>query len=430
MSIEDDLRTSLRRAARTAEPSPDAWDRLVSARPPGPPRRSRLAAGIVAAAVALGGFVLVVRAFDDTGGIEVAEPSRTGPVLDGTSWVLRAINGEAVTEDRWATLTFRRGEVTSRGMCTTLNGLFELDHALLRVTGGDVTGPPWTCTDGTFVDETLLNTIIGVPTVNIDAATLTLTTDEHIIEFVPDPCSVLSEHDVAVVTGSEVSSSELVPPTQMKVPGAGPLCSYDVPVRFASVGVAIQSKSLQAFEADRDRDPANTDVVGGIGDGAYIHALASISVFDDGRVINIGLQHGAGTDAVPVLEQLARAAVDASPAPSESAVEQPTDDESHMALEGQLRRSAVIEVSEDLLPSSVVVGAGAAWVSPTHGEGPGSLLRIDLATNDIAATVPLDVDPFRGKAGRHGRRGMASVGRHGPAHRPRDERSGRDDRGS
>jgi hypothetical protein len=44
----------------------------------------------------------------------------------------------------------------------------------------------------------------------------------------------------------------------------------------------------------------------------------------------------------------------------------------------------------------IAVGAGSAWVGLQRGEtGPGSVVRIDLATNEIAAEIPLRDTPWR-----------------------------------
>jgi hypothetical protein len=66
MKIEDDLREALQRGADSAAPSADAWDRIDRRRrgPDQPSTQRRLGVILVAAAIAVGGIVLAIEAFD------------------------------------------------------------------------------------------------------------------------------------------------------------------------------------------------------------------------------------------------------------------------------------------------------------------------------------------------------------------------------
>lgn len=300
-------------------PTPDVWERAtalaegVSARERVladlPSRGRRMLTVLVAMVVAFGGIFLVVRAFEGEGDLDVAEPApASAEGLVETSWVLASIDGRAVQEQGWMTLAYHEDDYAARAGCNTTGGGYDVEGGRVRPQIGELV----TCGALSTSQQAFFDTVSTATAASLDAATLTLMSDEHSLGLVQDPCSILTENDVATATGDPVASSGLVPPEQMRIPGLGPVCSYEVPGRFTSVGVEVASTSMEAFEAERDSDPANTDIVQGIGEGAYIHGLGSIVVFDRGREIEIGFQHGPGTEAVPVLEQLARAALDGS----------------------------------------------------------------------------------------------------------------------
>ena len=68
-------------------------------------------------------------------------------------------------------------------------------------------------------------------------------------------------------------------------------------------------------------------------------------------------------------------------------------------LTGEPRITAEIQLLDagaDGGVGGIAVGAGSAWVGLQRGEtGPGSVVRIDLATNDIVAEIPLQETPWR-----------------------------------
>jgi len=302
-------------------PVPDLWERAAArsevvrleGRVPEsmPPRRQRLTAALVAAVVAIGGFVFAVQAF---GGHDPrpADPS-PAPVshLDGTSWVLMTIDGESVvrgTERSWMTLAFRNGEYTARSGCDHISGSYEIDRGSLRSTN---LGESVSCGPGPSTNEdTFFNAVAMRSEATMHGATLMLDVGEHQLSFVQDPCSLLTPDEVSAAVGGAVEASGLVPPNGMKAPSFGPVCSFDVPTTpFTSVGVDIETSTPQRFESDAAADEANFMDVAGIGERAYISAMNAIVIFDDGRTIEIGFQHVAES-AVPVLEALGRAALD------------------------------------------------------------------------------------------------------------------------
>ena len=61
--------------------------------------------------------------------------------------------------------------------------------------------------------------------------------------------------------------------------------------------------------------------------------------------------------------------------------------------------TAEIQVPEGLTAYDIAVGAGAAWVGLDEGDvddgGGGSIGRIDLATNEIVAQIPVESSPYR-----------------------------------
>lgn len=88
--------------------------------------------------------------------------------------------------------------------------------------------------------------------------------------------------------------------------------------------------------------------------------------------------------------------LDAPPAttdpPSEAA--EPTQ---YPPLTGVPRITAEIPLPEDSLAGGVAVGAGSAWigVGPVDGPYDPSVLRIDLASNEILAEIPVRITPWR-----------------------------------
>ncbi len=66
------------------------------------------------------------------------------------------------------------------------------------------------------------------------------------------------------------------------------------------------------------------------------------------------------------------------------------------SLQGTAHITATIPLPTGSYNGGIAVGAGSAWVglSPERGDG-GSVLRIDLATKDVVATIPVREGPSR-----------------------------------
>jgi heat shock protein HslJ len=272
----------------------------------------------VAIVVAVAAFAFVTSAFDQ-GGPDVAEPAPVSPdALRGTAWVVLRIDGEVALEENWfeqdAWLTVSFDETTFRAVsgCNDSLGSYELVDGILASSGGSTTTAGCAGSDqqrGSAVFDILRSS----PTVQPGPAALTLTTPTRSLDLRQHPCTLLSEDEVASATGVDASviHSDLVPPSGFKVrPEFGPSCRYDEAGAFSSVIASVRPISLEGFGELRGADPSNTIVVDGIGEGAFIDGMSGISVLDGGRLIQLGLQHGAGRDAIPVLEALARAALD------------------------------------------------------------------------------------------------------------------------
>jgi heat shock protein HslJ len=322
MTTLDDRFASLQRS-----PAPDLWqdiERRQPSEPPasGPATPRRLTAAAVALVVAVAAIAFVLRAFDARNVIPVESVPVPAVDLDGTSWVLTTVDGEPAvrgTEDRWMTLGFDDGEYRATSGCNRISGGYDIESGSFRST--DI-GEWVTCGPGVSSEEQAFFNMLGMRAdATLRGASLMLTDDEHQFQLVQDPCSLLTHQEVADAVGGGVRSSGLVPPSRMKIPGAGPVCSYDVPTtRFSSVGVQIETSTLERFESQAAEDEANFMDVPGVGEQAYISGMGSIVVLDGDREIEIGVQHGAGDAAIPVLEALGRAAVDvASSAASPSA---------------------------------------------------------------------------------------------------------------
>lgn len=76
----------------------------------------------------------------------------------------------------------------------------------------------------------------------------------------------------------------------------------------------------------------------------------------------------------------------------------PTEEPSPLeALTGEPRITAQIPIPDDAFGGGVAVGAGSVWVGTfsKNGGGPEHVIRIDLATNEIVAEIPVGSAPGR-----------------------------------
>ena len=102
------------------------------------------------------------------------------------------------------------------------------------------------------------------------------------------PCDLLSPAQVEDAIDTEVRSEEEVdshdPVTR--------ICSYKTSQPWASVGVSLKSNvSHDRFDKAMRRDSINTDPVQGIGEGAFIHGCASITVYAEQVLVSASVQH-------------------------------------------------------------------------------------------------------------------------------------------
>ena len=103
-----------------------------------------------------------------------------------------------------------------------------------------------------------------------------------------NPCELLSPQQVEDAIGTEVTGEQEVgshdPATR--------ICSYETDKPWASVSLSLRTDvSTDAFEKKMRRDRINTQPVEGIGEGAFIHACASISVLVSNVSVDTSIQH-------------------------------------------------------------------------------------------------------------------------------------------
>ncbi|MEA2520547.1 MAG: hypothetical protein QOI81_193, partial [Actinomycetota bacterium] len=132
----------------------------------------------------------------------------------------------------------------------------------------------------------------------------------------PNPCVVLTDDGVATATSANVVSSGLIPDSRMPRPGAPNPCEYKTDGKFGSVITSVRPQGLQEFLDLRARDPLNTTPVDGLGDAAFTSGGGSIFVRVGGGYFSIGVQLDPGSDAVPVLRELATQALSRLPSAS------------------------------------------------------------------------------------------------------------------
>jgi hypothetical protein len=103
-----------------------------------------------------------------------------------------------------------------------------------------------------------------------------------------EPCAFLSPSQIERAIDSDVSTEREVDSHDLVTR----ICSYKTTKPWASVSVVVDDEvTAREFERLMDRDPPNTEPVDAIGDGAFIHACASITVLVDGTLVSMGLQH-------------------------------------------------------------------------------------------------------------------------------------------
>lgn len=103
-----------------------------------------------------------------------------------------------------------------------------------------------------------------------------------------DPCSLLSPEQVEVAIGTPVRDEREVEARDLVTR----ICHYETTEPYGSVDVVVrQHVSQDEFETRVNRDPANAEVLDGVGDGAYIHACVSLEMLVKETVVSISVQH-------------------------------------------------------------------------------------------------------------------------------------------
>jgi hypothetical protein len=122
-----------------------------------------------------------------------------------------------------------------------------------------------------------------------------------------DPCGLLSPEQVQAAVGTKVQDGEEIG----SILGSTRICSYKTAEPWASVQVYLEEDvSAHEFNKPRRSDPANTESVPGIGDGAFIAACAGISVLTRNVLVAASVQHLTTCDETDVvLEKLGRTIV-------------------------------------------------------------------------------------------------------------------------
>ena len=125
-----------------------------------------------------------------------------------------------------------------------------------------------------------------------------------------DPCALVTVEEVESATASTVVSSGLVPDERLRFPEDPKPCEYVTDGQHEAISVYVHPHDASDFTRLRDEDPRNTDTIEGVGDDAYAHGLASLTVrVGDGYFVLV-TQHGAGWAGIRDLKKLALAALD------------------------------------------------------------------------------------------------------------------------
>ena len=126
-----------------------------------------------------------------------------------------------------------------------------------------------------------------------------------------DPCSLLSKGLVeTTVSGAVGTVRELTPDDFLSPPPSGFVaCAYSTDTRYGQVLVSVQPSGRDDYEAQYvERDPTNTREVPNLGEDARFSVCGSLSVFSNGRVLQLGIQF-ADCKALPRLVSLAQVAI-------------------------------------------------------------------------------------------------------------------------
>jgi hypothetical protein len=122
-------------------------------------------------------------------------------------------------------------------------------------------------------------------------------------------CGLVTNSEVEAATHSKVTQSGLLTDAQLIFPAGPNPCQYKTNDEHTSLTVFVRPNDIDEFNRVRDRDPANVEVLPGLGDEAFSHAGADVWVRVGSGYFVISSQHGAGDEGVSELEALARLAL-------------------------------------------------------------------------------------------------------------------------
>lgn len=127
-----------------------------------------------------------------------------------------------------------------------------------------------------------------------------------------DPCALVTVAEVEAATGSAVEGWRIVPDEEFhgRPPPLPNPCEYLMGGKHTSIHVWVVRGGAEDFDSQQERDPINSEVVDGIGDGAYTHGLGSLYVRVGDGFFFLVSQTGAGRRGVADLKELAVAALD------------------------------------------------------------------------------------------------------------------------
>src|SRR3954451_18879697 len=428
----------------------DLWAQALHRTPqpdPGPephrsPVRSRIVAAVVAIAVFLVAGAFALKAFDErkstVGGSRPVPPANCPEALPAGA--IPVVGCEQAVEHAWSMAAFASTADSAKASWRKYPGSFE-----------GQTIPSWLITFGNaeFVegnDGCSASGSVASYTVVVSASSGALVASDGppegcsvvqqtvpLVELPSDPCTLVTSDQVAAATSSKVLSSRRLTDSEMKVPGAPLPCDFVTDGRFGRVLVVSVPNDPQGFTDLLNKDPANREIVSGVGDGAFISGGAAIDVALGHGHFQIVMQLGAGAEAEPPLRRLADDALrnlartDPPSATGVSATSVTVTKAGSLDVSslgglvaaqeayGSLWVGVVTDIggteidridpdtgaTKHTFPiqgwspnewggNGIVVGGGKVWI-PGHENGRATLVRIDPAT-DTADVSALDAD--------------------------------------
>ena len=209
-----------------------------------------------------------------------------------------------------------------------------------------------------------------------------------------DPCALLGRGQIESATGGRVLAVRRLTPADLKFssPGSPLPCAYMTDSAYGSILVTTDPAGAATYAKVRARDPANNQMLAGLGEEAFVSGKASIWVKVGDGYFSISAQMGAGDASVAMLESLARDALGiATPAPTVPSA-RPSE-----SVSLQAARCHLGELRLGLGPVSEATGQHSQMLSFTNsGSTPCSLHGYPVVAVLDAAGTPV---PFRYRRG-------------------------------